>query len=262
MAQWDEFVDSSEVTEQARLALLEHVFDPISIRNLDRFGIQPGWQCLEVAAGAGSIARELAARAGAENVVATDRNISLLDSTAAAGVTVLQHDVLVDPAPGTFDLIHTRYLLEHLSARDTAIKRMVSWLKPGGWLVVDAGSTLPELSSRPIAQRAMVAAVSMLGRRVGTDSTWPRILPAPLIAAGLTDCAAEAAAPPVHGGTPMATWIRATMQLAHNEVLHASLLNAEELAESYSYYSDPTYIDYTWLTMTAWGRHPEHRREK
>jgi hypothetical protein len=31
---WDEFVDSGEVTEQARLALLEHIFDPISIRNL------------------------------------------------------------------------------------------------------------------------------------------------------------------------------------------------------------------------------------
>lgn len=256
VGQWDEFVDSANVTEQQRLALLEHVFDPISVRNLDRFDIKPGWQCLEVAAGAGSIARELAARAGAENVVATDRNISLLDSTAAAGVTVLQHDVLVDAAPGQFDLIHTRYLLEHLPARDTAIARMASWLKPGGWLVVDAGSTLPELSSRPLTQRAMTAAVGVLSDRIGTESTWPRVLPAPLIAAGLIECGAEAAAPPVHGGTPMASWIRATMQLAHDELVAAGKFTAEELAESYTSYSDPTYVDYTWLTMTAWGRHP------
>jgi SAM-dependent methyltransferase len=186
VGQWDEFVDSGKVTEQERLALLEHVFDPISVRNLDRFGIQPGWRCLEVGAGAGSIARELAKRAGAENVVATDRNISLLDSTAAAGVTVLQHDVVVDPAPGTFDLIHTRYLLEHLPARETAIERMVSWLKPGGWLVVDAGSTLPELSSRPVTQRAMIAAVRVLSERIGTEPRWPRVLPGPLISAGLS----------------------------------------------------------------------------
>ena len=48
---------------------------------------------------------------------------------------MLRHDLLADPVAelGTFDLIHTRYLLMHLTGRqEEAVTRLVSCLKPGG----------------------------------------------------------------------------------------------------------------------------------
>jgi hypothetical protein len=59
--------------EQARLAGLSAQFDPVTIRHLASIGVEAGWHCLEVGAGAGSIARWLAATVGGTGrVVATD----------------------------------------------------------------------------------------------------------------------------------------------------------------------------------------------
>ncbi|AHH99527.1 class I SAM-dependent methyltransferase [Kutzneria albida] len=63
---------------------------------------------------------------------------------------MLRHDVLVDPAPGEFDLIHSRFVLDHLPERQKALRRLVSWLRPGGVLLIEAGTTAPELSSVPL----------------------------------------------------------------------------------------------------------------
>src|ERR671930_453838 len=98
---WDEFVDVRGQAEQERLALLEQVFDPFSTRNLDRLGAGPGWRCLEVGAGAGSIAMKLADRCGPRNVTATDLDTTALEPLAEFGVRVLRHDITADPRPGT-----------------------------------------------------------------------------------------------------------------------------------------------------------------
>src|SRR5439155_17835889 len=57
--------------EDDRLDLLERIFDPLSRRRREM--VQPGWRCLEVGAGRGSMAVWLAERVGASGqVVATD----------------------------------------------------------------------------------------------------------------------------------------------------------------------------------------------
>ena len=49
--------------EDDRLGLLEDIFDPLSRRRREL--VQPGWRCLEVGAGRGSMAVWLAERVGA-----------------------------------------------------------------------------------------------------------------------------------------------------------------------------------------------------
>jgi ubiquinone/menaquinone biosynthesis C-methylase UbiE len=62
------------------LSLLEELFDPVTVRRLERVGVAPGWQALEVGAGRGSIASWLADRVGEEGrVVATDIDTNLLE---------------------------------------------------------------------------------------------------------------------------------------------------------------------------------------
>ena len=48
--------------ENDRLDLLERIFDPVSRRRREL--VQPGWRCLEVGAGRGSMAVWLAERVG------------------------------------------------------------------------------------------------------------------------------------------------------------------------------------------------------
>ncbi len=63
--------------EDERLAVLERIFDPLSPQR--RSLVQPGWRCLEVGAGRGSMAVWLAERVGdTGHVVATDIDVSYL----------------------------------------------------------------------------------------------------------------------------------------------------------------------------------------
>ena len=67
------FAEAAEQREYERLRLIEKAFDPTTQRRLLATGIQPGWQCLEVGAGAGSISRFLAEKVGPKGrVVAAD----------------------------------------------------------------------------------------------------------------------------------------------------------------------------------------------
>jgi SAM-dependent methyltransferase len=253
MGHWLEFVEGTP--EQQRLALLEQLFDPTTVRHLDRIGVAPGWKCLEVGAGAGSIARVLANRAGGENVVATDINIDPLEPlTKEHGVTVLRHNVAVDDAPGSFDLIHARYVLEHLSARDDIVERLVSWLKPGGWLLLESASPVAELTTRPAIRRVIETGVAMWVKMLGTDITWARGYPLPLIAAGLQECGAEGSAPPILGGSPMAAWVQATLELGAEPAISAGLITRDEIDEAYAHFADPSYVEYLWFSVAAWGQ--------
>lgn len=251
---WNDLVDTKATAELERLTMLEEIFDPFSIRNLDRLGVRSGWRCLEVGAGAGSIARWLGDVAGPGNVVATDLSTDYLASTAERGITVLRHDVLADDAPGAFDLIHNRFVLDHLPQREAAIKRMASWLKPDGWLLVECGSTAPELSSHPSVRHALEALGLVLSKTIGTHPTWARTLPLPLREAGLEDCAAEGLVLPIAGGSAMARWLVATHKLIEAPALDTGVITRQELDEAYARYESPSFVDYTWVTIAAWGR--------
>jgi SAM-dependent methyltransferase len=253
---WNDLVDTRTTTELERLKVLEEIFDPFSLRNLERLGIRPGWRCLEVGAGAGSIARRMGELAGPGNVVATDVSTHYLAPLAETGIMVLRHDVTADQAPGEFDVIHCRFVLDHLPERDEAIKRMASWLKPDGWLLIEAGTTAPELSSHPAVRRAMEALNRVLSESIGTGTTWGRTLPLPLVAAGLVDVAAEGQTLPATGGSALARWLVATHKTIVQPAVASGVITQEELDEAFAVYESPSFVDYTWITVAAWGRRP------
>src|SRR5438309_1833603 len=121
-----------EEFEGGRLELLEQIFDPGSRNRRDR--VQPGWRCLEVGAGRGSMAVWLAERVGPRgHVVATDIDLTYLARLQLPNLEVRQHDILDDPLdalePGSFDVVCSRLTLFWLSGRqEEAIRRMVECL--------------------------------------------------------------------------------------------------------------------------------------
>lgn len=251
---WAAYVATTEPTELERLRLLQEVFDPASVALIDRAGVRPGWNCLEVGAGAGSLARLLARRAGSEYVTATDLSVEYLAPLAESGIRVLRHDVTVDEQPGEFDLIHSRLVVEHVVEREKALTRLSSWLRPGGWMLVESASPVPELSSVPAVGRCLRAVSAVLGETVGTDSLWARRLPLPLERAGLVDCHADGHLTAIRGGSPMARWMSATLRLIETTALETGEVSGADLAEAHAAYADPSFVDYTWLMVSATGR--------
>jgi hypothetical protein len=65
--------DNALAVQRERLDTLEELFDPGTIRQLDARGVAPGWRCLEVGAGGGSVAAWLGDRVAPDgSVLATD----------------------------------------------------------------------------------------------------------------------------------------------------------------------------------------------
>jgi SAM-dependent methyltransferase len=177
-------------TESARLRLLEAGRDPGTISRLDRLGISPGWRCLEVGAGAGSIARWLVERVGpAGSVLAADINPRFLINMPA-GVDVrrldIQHD---DIEADTYDLVHCRAVLMHLPDPAAAIARMVAALRPGGLFLFEEGDYgLWNYGGHPDASRMNMLVTRLLTElaKAGIADPWfGRELPNLVLAANL-----------------------------------------------------------------------------
>src|SRR5437763_1503307 len=102
-----------EPAEDERLSLLEELFDPPSRRR--RALVRPGWRCLEVVAGRGSMAVWLAGQVGrAGHVVATDVDTRYLERLDIPNLEVIEHNILEDPPEdlglGSFDLVSSRLI--------------------------------------------------------------------------------------------------------------------------------------------------------
>ncbi|HYB12464.1 MAG TPA: methyltransferase domain-containing protein [Myxococcota bacterium] len=125
--------------EGERLAAIEGSLDAYSIACLTAIGVAPGWHCLEVGAGAGSIAQWLCERVAARgSVVATDLETSFLEKLEAINLEVRRHDITSDPLEEeAFDLVHARKVLEHLPKPEQALEQMHRATKPGGWILVE-----------------------------------------------------------------------------------------------------------------------------
>ena len=132
--------DAPADREEERLRALEALCDGATTRRLEALGVGPGWRCLEVAAGRGSIARWLAERAGPSGrVVATDLNTRFLGgSDLPDNIEVRKHDILADGfEPRAYDLVHARALLVHMPDPERTVARLAAAVRPGGWLLLE-----------------------------------------------------------------------------------------------------------------------------
>ena len=132
------FRDAAREPELQRLRAIEALFDPGTERQLLSTGEWRGRRCLEVGAGAGSIAAWMRRQVGPSGrVVAVDTNVRFLDGLRP-GVDVVHGDVReVDLGDQAFDVVHARYVLVHNHDVAGVLDRLVRALAPGGWLLVE-----------------------------------------------------------------------------------------------------------------------------
>jgi SAM-dependent methyltransferase len=191
--------------ERRRLELLQECADPLTTRSLDAIGIEPGWRCLELGAGAGSVAQLLCRRVGPSGrVVAVDLDTRFLEELPEDNLDVDRRNVLVDGLPGdAYDLVHARLLLMHLPTREKFVGEMAAALRPGGWLLVEDLDTFPFQTTLTEGVYADVMDKVIAAFHAGNAaSEFGRQLPALFDAAGLEDVEAVCEVMTFRGGSP------------------------------------------------------------
>src|SRR4029077_16621494 len=121
-------LDNAAREAPARFDALSALYDQATIQHLENSGVGPGWRCLEVGGGRGSIAAWLATRVGPTgHVLVTDLDPRFLDASKFPNLEVRRHNIVSDSLPeATFDLIHARLVLMHLPEREKVLERLVT----------------------------------------------------------------------------------------------------------------------------------------
>jgi SAM-dependent methyltransferase len=263
------FENAGQPTGQ-RFRSLETLYNPWTIRHLEATGIGPGWQCWEIGGDGGSIAAWLAERCGqAGQVLVTDidpRFLTVLATLNQPTIEIQRHDIGTDPLPAqTFDLIHARLVLIHVPAREVALERMVTALKPGGWLIVeDFDATLLDPSypttdaAAAALYRKMQAAQGrlMVARSGELALTWGRSLYGRLRAQGLVNLGMESYVAVWQGKSTGARLTGANFEQIREEAAGAGLITHEEIAQGLTLLDDPDFTISAPIMFTACGHRP------
>ena len=258
-------ITETEEEKLNRLRKLERVLDPITTRNLETIGVAAGWKCLEIGAGAGSVAQWISTRVGPTGkVVATEIDTRFLKHVIIPNLEIRQHDIVKDALEvGEYDLVHCRRVLVDLQEPEKAMVRMADAVHPGGWLMIeeeDYGSILSTDLTNPAATlfvevwRGGIAALRkmkildpLIGRKV-------REFIEPL---GFVDVSLGGWTRINRGGDPTAEFDAASVQMAATPLIGAGQLTQEQVSSILRLLQDPTFYYLGSTIFSAWGRKPE-----
>jgi SAM-dependent methyltransferase len=246
------------VGEQQRLALMSALLDPLECACIDRLGVRPGWRCLELGSGNGSIAQALARRVGPTgHVVASDIDLTYIAKLQAPNLEVRRIDILHDALEkSAYDFVVARALLHHLTPAQKALEHMVAALKPGGVLLSIEPDMLPCTVTEPDTMHAFWQGWLQWSAAAGIDYFIGRKIPAWLDAAGLKDVAGEGHTAYFNGGSSWAAYWTQTMHELAPALLGGKYITGKMLEEFDASYNDPHYWTGVITFIANWARKP------
>ncbi|MEU8101435.1 class I SAM-dependent methyltransferase [Streptomyces rubiginosohelvolus] len=244
-------------TEIDRLRLLEKVYDPGTTAILDRLGVEPSWHCLEIGAGAGSIAYWLADRVPDGRVLALDIDPRYVDAEYAPQLTVSASDIADEDFPdGSFHLIHARAVFMHLPDRERILRRAVRWLAPGGRIVLEDVHFLPAADSPyPAWQQINGAWLAALAAQ-NIDLSWARRLPAALASAGLDEVGVSVTPGGLGLDAVQDELLRIRMVQSGESLVDAGLATGEQVKAARALVESHPAPDVSTYVYSAWARKP------
>lgn len=162
-----------------------------------------------------------------------------------------------------FDLVHARYVLIHLPHADRALERMLSALKPGGYLVLEEPDfSAAHAEAGPAEFRSSFAAVQRAIAHMFASRSMNHAFGASLARrlgqAGVVDVRVDDQRGAHPGGSALA-WMMAlsTRQLA-DQYLRTGEVSAAQLRAYEGYARDPACSAVHYASVAAWGRKPHN----
>jgi 2-polyprenyl-3-methyl-5-hydroxy-6-metoxy-1,4-benzoquinol methylase len=254
--------DNDEPTASDMLEALAATLDEFTIARLRQAGVTAGSRCLEIGAGAGTIAVWLAGEVGPTGtVIATDLKPQHIP--AVPGLTVLQHNVVTEPLPeGPWDVIHVRAVLQHLPQRREVLAKLADGLAPGGTLVVEeieAGWSRSVLASPDPRAYEIFAEYEKALTKVlvasGNDQTWNRLKHAAMIELGLEEVDSQGWQGSFVGGTGVCLLAYSGSKELQDRLVEAGM-TADDLETMRRLALDPRLVLRGILLLSTIGRKP------
>ena len=238
----------ADAAEDARLGVLEGLYDPPTRTILREAGLREGQTVLELGPGRGSMLGFLCDAVGPSgHVVGVDQNARFLAHLKRPNLTVTEENFEQDPhVRAPFDLIYTRFVLMHLEDAAATVARMAALLRPGGRAVlldIDFSSHVacdpahPRSSAFDTHRNAIDIALRAANL---TELDFGRRLPSLVAAAGLTLVSADYRAGPVTGGSPEAMFWRRNAEVTAGAAVEAGTLGRAAL-DVLTAYEDPSF---------------------
>jgi len=141
------YIHGTDPDEQRRLSTLN---DILNERSLHGIGIHLGDRILDVGSGLGQLTRAMARKTGSDGaVIGIEENTEQIEEARRQAVEAGEQDLieirqgsayelpLTDDEWGTFDVVHTRFLLEHVADPEAVVGEMFRAARPGGRVVLE-----------------------------------------------------------------------------------------------------------------------------
>jgi predicted O-methyltransferase YrrM len=217
------FQENRQDQELLRLRLIEEALDPATIAHLQWTNVGAGWHCLELGAGAGSIARWLGSAVGDRGkVVAVDLETSHLQHLSGQPYRIVKGAFLEVSIDGEFDLAHCRYVLIHNRESQGMLEKLSALLRPGGLLLVEE----PDFTSAMLlnkggdrSQQRVNNAICRMFEQLELDPGYGLTLPQKVAALGLQVLRVDARLHLNCGGDAVARMMGASTQALRDKYL-------------------------------------------
>ncbi|MEU1493448.1 class I SAM-dependent methyltransferase [Streptomyces sp. NPDC005775] len=234
-------------------------YDDITMERLREIGVGPGWRCLDVGAGTGTVSRRLLDEAGVASVLAVDRDVRFLVERSVPGLDVLEADITAPGfVSGRFRLVHARFVLMHLPERERLIAALAALVAPGGVLVLSDAVDLTSDRAPGTPYTAVMRAMWQgLGTAIGTDVTWVLSYPQLLRGAGLRAVGAEIHVPPLLPGSAISRFWADTWERGRAAMLATELVDDAAIDRAVRYLGSDDCAALSAGMLTVWGRKPE-----
>jgi SAM-dependent methyltransferase len=244
--------------ERDRLELMSRLLDPMHQRHLEALGPEPGWRCLEVGAGNGSVSAWLAGRVGPDGrATAVDIDTRFMEGLACANLEVRRLDLARDPIEAqVYDLVTARAVLHHLPSRWDVLERLVAAAKPGGRLLFIEPDCFLAPLTEPAAARQFWRSWLEWASAEGIDYFAGRELPARLAGLGVEGVEAAGELPLFRGGSLWASWYLQSLEELRPRMLGSGRISEPQLDMMRSLLSDPDYWTMVTVFTACWGRKP------
>lgn len=252
--------------ERLRIQAAAIAFDAAVM--LDRIGVGPGWRCVDLGCGAGGILDLLADRVGPTGLaLGLDADPVLLETArqwtrarGLAGTALVMSDAYHTALrPGSFDLVHVRFLASTAGFVDELLAEALALVRPGGVLAFQEPDT-ETLSCYPPhpAWDRLKQALQEAFVAVGGDTKLAQRLYGLLRRAGLEDVAYRPFLAGVTSGEAMTDFLPATIESVRGTLLGKGIIGEAELdralAECRAHLAHPDTVFTTYLTAQVWGR--------
>ncbi len=259
-------IDVSNPAELERLDRQDEAWAPHMRNLLDRIGVQPGANCLDMGCGPRGATRVLSERVGPSGrVVGLEYNpefAAIARHMAPSNVEIVEADAYATGlADAQFDLVHMRFLASTGGQPRRLVDEAVRLVKPGGHLAMQEadGTTLACFPPIPAWSRLLAALKAMFPEADGDYPAAHRHYRM-LRDHGLLDVGYQPAIVGVRSTDPWQDYFPATMDSIRNALIAGGMDEADlerDIAECRAHLDDPGTVFVSPMLVQVWGRKPD-----